>query len=150
MKVTDIRRPDDIIGLHPLIARATEEMIRLLEEDAPEGRYEIQGDELFINIMSYETNLYENCVFESHKDYIDVQMTVDGEEEIGFVAADKLTVKIPYTPDAAIYYMAEPEQKVRISRGVACVIFPPEPHAPGMAIDNTPKRIKKMVAKIKL
>jgi YhcH/YjgK/YiaL family protein len=77
-------------------------------------------------------------------------MMMEGEEDIGFAPEENLTVKTPYTPDIAVFYMYEPEEKARISRGVACVIFPPEPHAPGMAVDGEPKKVKKMVAKIKL
>jgi YhcH/YjgK/YiaL family protein len=150
MTVTEIKSPDNIIGLHPLIAKAAEEMKKLFEADAPVGKYEIEGDRLFINIMSYETSVYENCMFENHKDYIDVQMMMEGEEDIGFITEDKLTVKTPYTPDVALFYMEKPEQTVRISPGVACIILPPEPHAPCMAVDNIPKTVKKMVAKIKL
>ena len=150
MKLVDIKKPEEILGLHPLLALAAEEMNKLLDENAPEGRYEIKGDELFINIMSYETNAYENCVYENHKNYIDIQMMMEGEEDIGYAPEEKLTVKTPYTPDIAIFNMTEPEEAVRISRGIACVIFPPEPHAPGMAVDGKPKKVKKMVAKVKL
>ena len=150
MIVVDINKPEEIFGLHPLLEKATEEMKKLRDADAPEGKYEIMGDELFINVMSYETNVYERCLFENHREYIDVQMMLDGEEDIGFASEETLTVKTPYTPDAALFYMSEPVEMARISRERACVIFPPEPHAPGMAVDNTPERVKKMVAKIKL
>ena len=150
MIAMDINKPDDVVGLHPLLKKAAEEMKRLRDADAPVGRYEIVGDELFINVMFSQTNVYENCLFENHKEYIDVQMMLDGEEEIGYAPEETLTVKTPYTTDVAFFYMSEPTQKVRISRDIACIILPPEPHAPGMAVDNTPKRVKKMVAKIKL
>ena len=150
MVVTDIKKPEKILGLHPLFALAAEEMGRLLDEDAPEGRYDIKGDELFINIMSYETNAYENCVYENHKNYIDIQMMMEGEEDIGFAAEEKLSLKTPYTPDITVFDMAEPEETARISRGIACIIFPPEPHAPGMAVNGRPQKVKKMVAKVRL
>ena len=149
MILVDIKNPEKDLGLHPLFPLAIEEMNRLLEENAPEGSYKIKGDDLIINIMSYETKVYENCVYESHKNYIDVQMTMEGEEEIGYVEREKLTVKTPYTTDIEVYFMEKPAEIVRISRGKACVIFPPDPHAPAMAVDGRPQMIKKMVAKIK-
>jgi YhcH/YjgK/YiaL family protein len=150
MITVNLKKTESLTEHHPLLDLALKEMDRLLEENAPEGKYEIKGEELFINIMSYETNAYENCMYENHKDYIDVQMMMEGEEDIGFTSEEKLTVKTPYTPDYALFYMTEPKETVRISRDVACVIFPPEPHAPGMAVDGEPKKVKKMVAKIKL
>ena len=47
-------------------------------------------------IQIYETKLKEEMLFEAHKDYIDIQVVLDGSATIGWAPADELEVEIPY------------------------------------------------------
>ena len=46
----------------------------------PVGRTEIDGDEVYASVQSYTTMTVEECAFESHLEYFDVQYVVEGEE----------------------------------------------------------------------
>lgn len=45
------------------------------------GRYDIDKDNLFLNIATYNTTTPENRVWEAHKEYIDVHMMIKGKEK---------------------------------------------------------------------
>ena len=44
----------------------------------PIGRTEIDGDEVYASVQSYTTMTVEECAFESHLEYFDVQYVVEG------------------------------------------------------------------------
>ena len=144
------KTPDSLFSLHPLLERAFAEMTRLSRENAPDGKYVIEGDDLFINVISFETKTAADSLFETHKDYIDIQMMMEGEEWIGFAPKSELSVTKPYTPDCELYSMLDTFDRVRIREDKLCIIFPDEPHAPGIAVNDATGTVKKMVAKIKM
>ena len=144
------RIPEGLSALHPLLERAFEEMAKLSRENAPDGSYKIEGDELFINVISFETKTEADSLFETHRDYIDIQLMMEGEEWIGFAPKSELTVTKPYTPDCELYSMIDTFDRVRIKEDKLCIIFPDEPHAPGIAVNDATGKVKKMVAKIKM
>ena len=153
MKTTyiDNSLPTDISEISPLVPKAISEMRRLLDENAPDGSYKIVGDELFINVMTYETKPRTEGMFETHRDYADIQMMIEGIEEIGFTPnPEGLSVTEPYRPDFELYAMTDAYEGVAMERGKLCIILPREPHAPGIAPDGIPHRVRKMVAKVRL
>ncbi len=154
MKTAYIDRPipEEIAEISPLFAKAFREMERMLKENAPDGSYTVEGDELFINVMTYETKPREQGLFESHRVYADIQMMIEGEEEIGFstLSEGALEIREPYKYDFELYRMTDAYTGESLCKGKLCVILPEEPHAPGIAPDGCPKRVRKMVAKIKL
>lgn len=46
------------------------------------GRYEIDGERMFANVMSFETQAAANKQGEVHQQYIDFQYLISGEERI--------------------------------------------------------------------
>ena len=56
------------------------------------GRHDINGDLMFVNVMSFDTVHEDEKLAEVHKEYIDLQVLIHGEEKIqaGF---DKITNK---------------------------------------------------------
>ena len=140
-----------LTSVHPLIKTAISEMIRLKSEGAADGKYVIDGDDLFINLMTYENHIESECLFEAHRNYIDIQMLLAGEEVIGFTDRESLKLTTPYTAnDYELFAMTDkPYDRVILRGDRLVIILPPEPHAPGIAIDK-PQRVRKMVAKIKM
>jgi YhcH/YjgK/YiaL family protein len=50
--------------------------------DAPEGRSDIDADRLYASVAAYATGPPEERRFEAHRRYIDVQVLLEGEENI--------------------------------------------------------------------
>lgn len=48
----------------------------------PCGRNDIDGDALYVNVAEYDSKAFEDCKFEAHKRYIDVQVVASGIERI--------------------------------------------------------------------
>ena len=140
----------EIKKAHPLFEKGLEAAKRFLENPpATDGRHEVDGDDVYIMVSSYTTNpVNSDRVFESHKDYIDVQLLLEGKEMIGFADKEELTVTVPYTPDYELYAMVDEFDKVILTKGKFAIIYPDEPHAPGLAAGE-PCAVRKIVIKIK-
>ena len=54
----------------------------------PVGRYEIDGDAVFALVQEYETHPPEECRWEAHYTYTDIQYIVEGSEKMGWKALD--------------------------------------------------------------
>jgi len=64
--------------------------LEMLKPDAPDGRHEIDGDNVFCMVQSYETRPRDGQRFEAHRQYADIQMILDGEEAILWAPVDAL------------------------------------------------------------
>ena len=153
MIATSINSPEIEIyaKAHSRFAEALEIVKRYLSEDLPDGQRAVDlGDELFANVLTYETKAPESSVFEVHKKYIDIQVVLDGEEIIGFDSMDELTVKSEYNDgnDCMLCNINDRYDVVRLRRGEIAIIFPGEPHAPGMSAGDKPAKVRKMIVKV--
>ena len=112
----------------------------------------IDGDNVFINRQSYIAKELENAFYESHQNYIDLQIVLSGNE--GFEATDLsdkgLVESVPYNAvkDVLKYENhADHPVKFTLNEGFA-ILFPEDIHMPGLNVDN--KQVEKAVIKIKL
>ena len=152
MIVTNINSPElkKYATLHPAFNEAFAQMKKILSDGAEDGRIVVDGDRLFINVQSYQSKTENNCAFEAHKRYIDIQLILEGEEIIGFESADELEVTKEYDPDGdyMLFALNGRYDKVRVKAGEFAIIFPEEPHAPAIAADDRPMPIRKAVVKV--
>jgi len=99
----------------------------------------------------YLSKLRPDAFFESHKQYIDVQVIVEGDEFIEVADIAKLKVKEDKTPakDVIIYHMADAGRAtvLRLGAGEATVLFPVDGHMPTVAI-KAPSLVRKIVVKV--
>ncbi len=114
--------------------------------DADLGKYALEGDDFYI-ISEYETSAKTRS--EAHKDYIDIQMLLAGEEYIGVAPLTEDMVAVEAAPDQD-YWLYECEvDRVTMKPGMFMVLYPQDVHLPG-AMKNIPTACKKIVAKIKV
>ena len=112
------------------------------------GKYEIEGENIFALVQTYNTKPFSSGKWEAHKKYIDVQYIVSGKEKMGFTETTKVIIMEEYNEekDCAIY---KGEGNFLIAEeGHFAIFFPSDVHMPGMAI-NIPKEVKKVVVKVK-
>lgn len=153
MVITNINSPElkEYAKLNPYFERAFEEIKKIIECGAEDGKHVFDGDALYANLFSYQTKAVEDCAFEAHEKYIDIQVVLDGEEIVGFESVDKLTAKTEFSKegDYIIYHLNDTYDTVRLAKGELAIIFPKEPHAPGIAaFDNKPSEVRKLVVKV--
>lgn len=114
----------------------------------PCGRIELDGDNLFINNVNPECMPAEKQVLEVHRDYIDVQILLEGRETMGWKALEDVTDEVkPYDPagDCALY-ADRPTSWLHLVPGQVAVFFPEDAHAPVIGEG----KIRKMIAKVKI
>lgn len=119
-------------------------------EAGKQERTELGGGAFALE-QAYQTKPRTEAFFESHKQYIDVQVVVEGAEFIEVADVAQLKVKEDKTPakDVIIYEMAAPgaASAVRLATGEAAVLFPVDGHMPTVAI-QAPALMRKIVVKV--
>jgi biofilm protein TabA len=120
-----------------------------LKTDAPDGRTEIDGDNVFCTVQAYETNVWEGQRFESHRLYADIQLLLDGEESILWAPSDALKVVQPYEPDVMFYGLAPTSTELAFSPGIFAVFYPTDAHAPCLQ-HGSKSTVRKAVVKVRV
>lgn len=134
-------------GVWPQICKFAAE----LTADLAPGHYELRGREIYANIQEYITNITnEESRYEYHRQYIDIQMVLSGEEKICVYPMGELSPSQEYTAetDCGFYAFGNSVPQSAILRpGNFIVFLPEELHAPCQAL-NAPVPVKKAVIKI--
>lgn len=113
------------------------------------GKYEIDGKDVYANVMSYTTLPWEDAKYEAHENYTDIQYVVSGTETLTYAPVDALTVSVPYNPekDVVLFDNSNPGLKVVANAGDFMIFNPWDGHKP-KAMNGEPCEVKKVVVKI--
>ena len=113
------------------------------------GKYELDGNNLFINVNSYETSEKETDTFENHHNYIDVQYIVSGSEKILVREKNEafLCEKYREESDVEFYTFNDRCAEITLLEGDFLILFPGETHSVGFCVDK-PEVVNKIVAKV--
>jgi biofilm protein TabA len=115
------------------------------------GKYEIDGEDMFVLIQEVETKVKSERQFESHIKYVDIQYLISGEEEIiGFARQHDghIIVENEFkTKDMALYHQVEGDMDLHLKPGMFAIFFPSDLHRPICSTSGNTK-IKKAVIKI--
>lgn len=113
-----------------------------------EGRYEL-SDGGYVNVESYKSFDRAERMYESHRQYIDIQMIICGEEIIEIAPVEKLTVKIPYDVANDITFYGNQFQGERhlLKAGEYLIVFPSEGHMPCLKNEMS-SYVRKAVIKV--
>jgi biofilm protein TabA len=117
--------------------------------DTPDGRYTLDGDDLFALVQSYGTGPATGKKFEAHRAYIDIQFVARGSERILHTRSEGLAVEIPYLEEKDVEFFADPyaSSSILLGPGDFAIFFPNDAHKPGcMAGGRT--EVKKVVVKV--
>lgn len=131
----------------PLVYRVVSDFMGSMDVmHIPAGRYDLENG-CYVNVDCYETG--ENTLFEGHKKFVDVQLLVDGEEEIFCAPLQSGTVTIPYNEEKDCWFFTCSQQSfctLSLTAGLAAVLEPCDLHAPGNFKEKRQNR--KLVFKI--
>ena len=114
-----------------------------------DGRYEIDGDNIYAMVMTYDSKSAEELKFESHKKYIDIQLLLEGEEFLDVSLDKALGVDTPYSEqnDVALFNPPQSVASVLLVPGNYAVLYPDDIHRPGRKVEKK-KQVRKMVIKV--
>lgn len=132
------------------IPKEVSNFLKGLDANYQAGHYEINAKS-YANIDIYDTKPVEQCRFEAHKKYIDIQMTLNGFEELDYIAAKELIISEQYDEKRDVMFFQNPSKKsdvIQLSPFKFAMIYPHEAHRPQVMNTNKPEKVKKVVVKI--
>ena len=134
-------------GLHPRLDRVLGLLGPEFLSSLGKERVELDGEDLFATRFDLATSTDESRLFEYHRRYLDVFVTVAGRERVDIATPEALTLR----EQRGDYWGAagEAEQSVQLSPGRFLVLFPGDAHRPGMAVAE-PENISRVVFKVLL
>ena len=96
------------------------------------GRYELDGDRLYVNVEEPTGRGQAVGRLECHRRYIDIQVAVSGNEVIGWRSlSDCSQVAEPYDAKRDVMFFADPSTLwMPLPPGQFAIFFPSDPHAP--------------------
>ena len=118
----------------------------------PKGKTIVDGDNVFINRDTYVARPLEECFFENHEKYMDMQIVMKGKEVIGYthISNSDLKVTTPYNPDKDVTkYNYDPKGAVffTLEEGFA-LVYTEDVHLAKCKADD--EIVEKAVIKIKI
>lgn len=141
------------ISIYKNIPDIARNFILNLKNEAPSLGKHVLSDSIYANVETYETKLLNNGKFEAHKDYIDIQILLKGQEQIFIAPQNGLTVSEPYDAKRDIEFYSDDisfSQSVKLDGTNFVMLFPHEAHAPQISIDEKVENVLKVVVKIKI
>lgn len=117
----------------------------------PDGRYEIDGQDVYALVQSYQTVPATEKKYEAHRHYADIQYVAEGTEVIHYAPLPSLRPVTDYNPEKDYQLYADPEQATALflSPGQFAVFHPQDGHKPG-CLAGVSYPIKKVVIKVRL
>jgi YhcH/YjgK/YiaL family protein len=114
-----------------------------------DGRYAVEGNDLYYIVQHYTTKPMEKDKLEAHRKYIDIQAVLSGEELLAYAPIEGLAVAQPYSEDKDIAFYHAPDKisMVTLRPGVFCILFPQDGHIPCCQLDG-PSGVHKVVVKV--
>lgn len=146
MILSTLSQAERYATLHPLFPRAFDYIrntdLRALKPD----RYAIDGESLFVIVEQVDGRTREAAKLECHRRYIDIQLVLEGVDEMGWkpLAACREPISdysaerdIQFFHDAPASWIATPPDHF-------CIFFPEDAHAPLVST----RKIHKVIFKI--
>lgn len=118
-------------------------------DDTKVGQYQVD-EGFYYRIHCYQTRPENDCEFESHKRYVDIQYIVKGEEAVDICDISRLKIKRKYDIERDVTIWNEPQQfsRVTLSENNYLILYPEYAHRGGV-LSNQESQVVKVVAKIK-
>ncbi len=143
-----------VIETQPWLVKPLKKAIEFLKENSLEEleakTYEIIGDDMFAQVIDFETADRSEIKPESHLKYIDLQYLVTGEEKLGFLTNNNEYNYDEYIKerDLCFYHRSFNNESYTIATPSSInLFFPNDIHMPGIKV-NSKMKLRKIVIKI--
>lgn len=106
-------------------------------------------DEVWVNRISYETKDQEDCRYEAHSVYGDVQITLKGCEYLGYAHISDVLATDEYNVERDIIHLnGSCTTLLKVEHEMGAIFFPEDAHM--AKINSTHEVIEKVVFKFKV
>ena len=151
-------RLEESVHYAPLGKRFAAGFAYLREKDLvnlADGRYEIQGKDVFAIVQTYLPKTHAEGRWEAHRDCADIQYVVSGAERMGAASLVGVTVESPYDAekDVEFYHSVNGGNFFEVNAGEFAVFYPHDVHMPSLELaagSAKPQEVKKVVIKVRL
>jgi YhcH/YjgK/YiaL family protein len=134
--------------LNPHFDAAFKFLCRTDITDLPEGRSEIDGENVYATIVKGPGRKPENAQIETHDKYIDIHYIIDGTDTMGWKARKDLgpTTDASDPKNDIVFYEDDSDVWTAVKPGMFTVFFPEDAHLPMISDDTLHKVIIKVIA----
>ncbi|MEW6132547.1 MAG: YhcH/YjgK/YiaL family protein [Pseudomonadota bacterium] len=132
MILSPLVEADRYIPLHPLFAGAFDYLRGADLMSLAPGKHEVQGEQLFAIVEACAGRTRAEAKLECHRRYIDIQLVLEGVDEMGWrplAQCEKPIAEFDAARDIRFYDDA-PSSWVATPAGSFCIFFPEDAHAP--------------------
>ena len=146
MILDDLKHAERYFNLHPGFRAGFRYLSQPNLQSFATGKYELEGDRLFVLINRDPGRGHEGARLEAHRKYIDIQFLVSGAEEIGWRPTEECDhVTDPYDAERDIMFFADPPQTwIHLPVGKFMIFYPNDAHAPLAAQGDNVKAVIKV------
>ena len=133
-------------AVHPLLSAGFDFLAKSDLADLPPGRHEINGSRVYA-LMGHDAGRGQaGARLEVHRRYIDIQVSLDGREQIGWRPLSECReLAEPYDAGRDIAFFADPPAAwFPLECGQFAVFFPDDAHAPLAATGSLHKVVIKV------
>lgn len=110
-----------------------------------DGRYDL-GEGLYFMKQHYTTCPPKKGKWEVHRKYIDLQLILEGKEQMGYAPVSQMIPGEPYDAERDLQFFQGDGNLFAISKGFFCIFFPSDAHMPGVCENDS--KVWKLVIKI--
>ena len=135
-------------SLHAGIKPAFDFLLRTDPSSLSIGRYEMDGEALYAMVQQYTTKPEEQGSWEAHRRYMDLQVVIQGIEQIGYANINSLAQGV-YDTAKDFLPLHGAGDFMTLQNGNFTLLLPQDAHMPGIAVDS-PTPVKKIVVKIRI
>lgn len=148
MILDTLSQSDRYQTLHPLFARAFDYLRNTDLMALAPGRHTVEGEELFAIVEHCIGRTRAEAKLESHRRYIDIQLVLEGVDEMGWRPLGQCTKPLADFDTARDirFYDDVPSSWVATPAGSFCLFFPDDAHAPLVSDGMIRKVIMKIAA----
>lgn len=112
------------------------------------GKYEIDGEQVFAIVQEYDTKDAAIEKLESHKKFIDVQFVISGVEQMGHAFLKEQIPSRPYNPEDDFMLFDEyPDYFSVVTEGMFTIFYPTDLHMPCIQHKQS-SHVRKVVVKV--
>ena len=113
------------------------------------GKYEIEGGNFFVNIIEYKTTTPENRFWEAHRDYVDIHLSLSGNEQIDINFIENMIQKEFISKDDFLPLEGKKKASIIMQPGDFLICYPKDGHRTAVQVEK-PEQVKKAIFKVKI
>ena len=116
-------------------------------KNLPCGKYLIDGENMYVNVVSYCTKDEAECIWEAHRDYLDIHYIIEGKEQIRVSNIKNMKVQEYIQESDYVKMNGDASSYINLGEGEYLILFFEDAHMTGCYIEE-PEVIRKAIFKV--